>query len=317
MARFRYTDKTGTVCAVDTVEPIAGAIADGSLDPGAPVEDLETGQTLQASELAALADPGAVHGPGPDDEALAAFIGPFWTSYYKDALRKRPFNVAALAPFWLAWRGFVGTQVLAMLAFPFLWVVVVALLDDWGVGDTAGLWLSLAIPYLALGLVEGAAANPLLNHKARGAWTRIRRKNLDRPATLKAMNKAGGVSVANVIVLPLLAMLVTWQVYTKTFRHDHGKAYVAMMKSDLRNLVTAEEAYFADHVSYTTSLDSNDFRPSASVTIRIGAASATGWNATATHNAVDNQMCAVFVGSAASPVAGGIEFEPKCAPHRH
>src|SRR5438552_13423679 len=29
------------------------------------------------------------------------------------------------------------------------------------------------------------------------------------------------------------------------------KAYIASMKSDLRNLVTAEEAYFADSVKYT------------------------------------------------------------------
>src|SRR5437870_3053183 len=33
---------------------------------------------------------------------------------------------------------------------------------------------------------------------------------------------------------------------------SRDRAYVASMKSDLRNLVTAEEAYFADSVKYTT-----------------------------------------------------------------
>lgn len=31
------------------------------------------------------------------------------------------------------------------------------------------------------------------------------------------------------------------------FRNTAEKSYVATMKSDLRNLVTAEESYFADH----------------------------------------------------------------------
>src|SRR5437899_7696580 len=38
--------------------------------------------------------------------------------------------------------------------------------------------------------------------------------------------------------------------YTTLFRSKE-KAYLASMKSDLRNLVTAEEAYFADSVKYT------------------------------------------------------------------
>src|SRR5437899_5993157 len=38
------------------------------------------------------------------------------------------------------------------------------------------------------------------------------------------------------------------------FANTKEKAYLASMKSDLRNLVTAEEAYFADSVKYTTNL---------------------------------------------------------------
>src|SRR5439155_21371124 len=35
------------------------------------------------------------------------------------------------------------------------------------------------------------------------------------------------------------------------FDNTKAKAYIASMKSDLRNLVTAEEAYFADSVKYS------------------------------------------------------------------
>src|SRR5437762_11215467 len=40
------------------------------------------------------------------------------------------------------------------------------------------------------------------------------------------------------------------------FANTKGKAYIASMKSDLRNLVTAEEAYFADSVKYSTNVTS-------------------------------------------------------------
>src|SRR5438132_7891239 len=51
------------------------------------------------------------------------------------------------------------------------------------------------------------------------------------------------------------------------FANTKGKAYLASMKSDLRNLVTAEEAYFADSVKYSTrvtrQLDGVDCAPAA------------------------------------------------------
>src|SRR2546427_962199 len=44
--------------------------------------------------------------------------------------------------------------------------------------------------------------------------------------------------------------------YTTLFRsaNTKEKAYLASMKSDLRNLVTAEEAFFADSVKYTSTV---------------------------------------------------------------
>ena len=57
------------------------------------------------------------------------------------------------------------------------------------------------------------------------------------------------------------------------FANTKEKAYIAAMKSDLRNLVTAESAFFADSVKYTPDVPQLHFKPSTRVsppTIPIG-----------------------------------------------
>ena len=86
------------------------------------------------------------------------------------------------------------------------------------------------------------------------------------------------------------------------------------MKSDLRNLATAEESYFTDNVTYTATLPTTFYVSSTGVTVTLGAASSTGWNATATHQALPGRTCPVFGGSgpAVAPASDG--GEPRCAP---
>lgn len=66
--------------------------------------------------------------------------------------------------------------------------------------------------------------------------------------------------------------------------------YVSAMKTNLRQLATAEEAYFVDKMSYFSgTVDASHplygFSPSKSVTIEVSGGSANGdmWTATATH----------------------------------
>ncbi|MFQ6045790.1 MAG: hypothetical protein ACE5PT_05430 [Gemmatimonadales bacterium] len=75
-----------------------------------------------------------------------------------------------------------------------------------------------------------------------------------------------------------------------------ARAYEAAMKADLQNLLVAQEIYFAEHATYTAKLAELDFTPSAGVQISIGAASDTGWHATARH-ARTQLVCRVGVGS--------------------
>lgn len=72
------------------------------------------------------------------------------------------------------------------------------------------------------------------------------------------------------------------------------QAYLAAMRSDLRNLVTAEESYFADNVTYTSNLGPT-FTASSGVTVEIGYATGTGWRATARH-ARTGSTCSIFMG---------------------
>ncbi len=83
------------------------------------------------------------------------------------------------------------------------------------------------------------------------------------------------------------------------FQNTKGKAYTASLRSDLRNLATAEEAYFYETSSYTSNLSSLNFNLSSGVTVTFGLASAAGWSAKVTHPLAYPIECAMFIGSIA------------------
>jgi len=122
-------------------------------------------------------------------------------------------------------------------------------------------------------------------------------------------NSKGFTLIELLIVVVIIGILAA--IAIPKFANTKEKAYVAAMKSDLRNLVTAQESYFADQVFYTTSTTAINFSSSTGVTVTIGTANGTGWNATAKHNAT-TKTCGIYVGSATAPITGANEGEPKC-----
>ena len=87
------------------------------------------------------------------------------------------------------------------------------------------------------------------------------------------------------------------------------KSYVVQMKSDLRNLITAQEAYFSDHESvYASELEAmgTNFRASSGVTVKIISVTSTGWSATAT-NESSPVTCRIELGGTATT-----QGEPVC-----
>jgi len=90
-----------------------------------------------------------------------------------------------------------------------------------------------------------------------------------------------------------------------------GRAQIAAMKSDLRNLVTAEENYFAQNLKYATPTDlAGAYTVSAGNSMPTITLTGDGWTATLT-SVSTGQTCAVFMGSTpASPATK--EGAPAC-----
>jgi prepilin-type N-terminal cleavage/methylation domain-containing protein len=135
-------------------------------------------------------------------------------------------------------------------------------------------------------------------------------------------NRKGFTLIELLIVVVIIGILAA--IAIPKFASTKEKAYLAAMKSDLRNLVTAEEAYFSDNQAYLTGTASNTggsgteldatthYVPSAGVSVTV-TASGNGWAAEATHSAT-GKTCDIFVGDGASTVGvAAIEGEPKCS----
>ncbi|HEV8398932.1 MAG TPA: prepilin-type N-terminal cleavage/methylation domain-containing protein [Gemmatimonadales bacterium] len=112
------------------------------------------------------------------------------------------------------------------------------------------------------------------------------------------MKSRGFTLIELLIVVVIIGILAA--IAIPKFANTKQKAYVAQMKSDLKNLATAEEAYFYDSTSYTTSLAAlNNFRSSTGVTLTVNEGTPMGWSATAVHGQTTRQ-CYLFNGNAAA-----------------
>jgi type IV pilus assembly protein PilA len=122
-----------------------------------------------------------------------------------------------------------------------------------------------------------------------------------------AVQKKGFTLIELLIVVVIIGILAA--IAIPKFANTKEKAYVASMKSDLRNLVTAQEAYFADNnSSYAASTGAmgTNYRASSGVTVTINSSTATGWTASATH-ASTLKTCNIALGGGATN-----EGEPVC-----
>ena len=120
------------------------------------------------------------------------------------------------------------------------------------------------------------------------------------------LDRKGFTLIELLIVVVIIGILAA--IAIPKFANTKEKAYVAAMKSDLRNLVTAEESYFADNTTYTTSLATTQYNASQGVTVSVTSATGTGWAATASHNGT-TKTCTIALGGAAGT---GREGEPAC-----
>jgi prepilin-type N-terminal cleavage/methylation domain-containing protein len=124
------------------------------------------------------------------------------------------------------------------------------------------------------------------------------------------MDKRRGFTLIELLIVVVIIGILA-SIAIPKFANTKEKAYVASMKSDLRNLVSAQENYFADYTTYTTAQASTIIQISPGNTVVIGTATATGWSATASANGTTH-TCGIYMGTATPPISGQNEGEAKC-----
>jgi prepilin-type N-terminal cleavage/methylation domain-containing protein len=133
---------------------------------------------------------------------------------------------------------------------------------------------------------------------------------LSTPQRNSHFARRGFTLIELLIVVVIIGILAA--IAVPKFGNTKGKAYVATLKSDLRNLATAEEAYFSDSLTYTTTPPASYFQTSPGVTTTITNANSTGWAGSATHRGAMPITCAVFIGAATPVAPATIEGEVAC-----
>lgn len=113
------------------------------------------------------------------------------------------------------------------------------------------------------------------------------------------MNRYGFTLIEMVMVVVIVGLLTA--IAIPQVQAVRGSAFIAAMKSDLRNFAVAEESYFYDFQVYAGSmatLRARGHETSPGIAVVINEATPMGWSATVSHNGT-SVRCYLFTGAAA------------------
>ena len=131
---------------------------------------------------------------------------------------------------------------------------------------------------------------------------------------MNSTQRKGFTLIELLIVVVIIGILAA--IAIPKFANTKEKAYISAMKSDLRNVTTAQEAYFSEKQKYGTDTTVIGFKPSPNVKIAIaggGIGAGTGWNATASHTQTAKKCYVGFgVDSVISGITGMTEGQILC-----
>ena len=114
------------------------------------------------------------------------------------------------------------------------------------------------------------------------------------------------------LLLVIVIMGILMAALVPRWAHSREKAFVASMKADLRNLATAEEAYFYDNSTYAANTaDLISYNPSRGNDVTVNQATVGGWSATASRPGLTNQ-CYLYVGNVAPVGVAKAEGQVTC-----
>ena len=127
---------------------------------------------------------------------------------------------------------------------------------------------------------------------------------------MKLVSRHGLTLIELMITVAIIGLLAGFAM--PRFSASRRKAYIAAMQSDLRNLVSAQELFYADSGHYSSAISQLNVRPTAGVAVAI----ATGpgfWDATATHVQItDGFGCGIGVNTTNPVASGAPEGVPEC-----
>ena len=118
-------------------------------------------------------------------------------------------------------------------------------------------------------------------------------------------NRKGFTLIELLIVVVIIGILAA--IAIPKFAATKDKAKLAGVKTDLRNIMTAQEAYFSDFQTYSGTLAALNFQPSGGNTGAVAGA-ASGFTATVSNASISagTTSCQVQVGAGANSTIDGV-----------
>jgi prepilin-type N-terminal cleavage/methylation domain-containing protein len=116
---------------------------------------------------------------------------------------------------------------------------------------------------------------------------------------MRTRGRQGFTLIELLIVVVIIGILAA--IAIPKFAATKDKAKLASVRSDLRNIMSAQEAYYIDWTTYTTSLSTTVFNPTKGNTVSL-AGSSQSFSATASNSSISTnpKQCTVTVGAGTS-----------------
>jgi type IV pilus assembly protein PilA len=124
-------------------------------------------------------------------------------------------------------------------------------------------------------------------------------------------NRHGGFTLIELLIVVVIIGILAAIAIPK-FTSTREKAFLASMKSDLRNLATLQDIFYNSNFTYTTDQAALGFVQSEGITVTISEADGTGWAATSAHIGFPNQQCELVQGDATPVGPASVEGQIAC-----
>jgi prepilin-type N-terminal cleavage/methylation domain-containing protein len=120
-------------------------------------------------------------------------------------------------------------------------------------------------------------------------------------APIKSLRSRQGFTLIELLIVVVIIGILAAIAIPK-FANTKEKAIVASMKSDLRNLASAQESYWVENRTYYAGAIPAAgflFSPTSGVSVAIVNSSDAGWSARATAVPLTTTQCVIFYGTTA------------------